>query len=531
MEESTVEFQKYLKMIIKRRRLFIVLSLCIMTVIVWGSYLLPKKYEASSTIFVESNVIKELVKGIAITPEMGDRVKIVGYTLMSRGLVAETLKALDIDAQKKTTADFEKAITDFQSRTNIELKLKENIFMVSLQDENPRIARDYINTLVSKYVEMNVAAKKEEAFGASTFLDEQVAQAKANLDRVEQEIIEYRKLKGVYIAKDETSILGEIRTYNGQIEQIRMRRNELAALKASLGKQLKGEEPMIPVFTSGRTGSVEGRGPMTAKDRQIAQLEERLKQLLVRFTDNYPEVVKLKTEIEVLKRQKKSATDSGDTDDASSEESLSTVNPTYQQLKDKYLAAESELSALDANQSHLAGLIRQREADLRSLPTEKKRLIELENDRNAQKTVYDQLKIRLEQSQISKQMEVSDKSTTFRIVDPAVLSQKPVSPNRIMLILMGIVVGLGGGFGIIFLMDFFRSSFKDVQSVKDLGLPVLAVIPRMVDQVVLLQEAKKDKVLYAAAAGCFLVLVCVPLVLELLGVTIIDSVFNRLLRG
>lgn len=527
MEQSNVEIKKYLKMVVKKRRLFIALSLVLMSVIVWGSFLLTKQYEAASTVFIESNVISRLVSGIAISPSMGDRIKVLRYAMLSRGMISSTLRAMDADTKTRSDREFEEMVTAFQERTRLTMK-GDDLFIVSLRDKDPKFARDYVNTLVRKYVEESLSSKKEEAYGATRFLEEQVAQGKERLDKIEQEIINYRKAKGIYISRNEQIIIDEIKSFRTDLDNMAMKKNELAATRDSIKKQLRGEEPMIAILTTGRSAKV-GDIPMSTADRQISALEDRMKQLLVRFTQNYPEVVKLKAEIEVLKKQKSNepASDEGGSGYSLTEDSMSTVNPAYQQLKDRLHTVEAELSGVEAKYKHIAGQIGAREGELRALPEEKKKLAELETERNTQKELYDQLRMRLEQSQVSKQMEVSDKASTFRIVDPAVIPQRHASPNRVVIIVMGILAGLGGGIGGVYLREMLDSTVKNADTLKGLGLPVLAVVPKIIDEAEEQKENKQDRMIYLLAGG-YMFVICMALVHELAGFTYIDNVLSAL---
>src|SRR5512139_590448 len=206
MELPTAELKKHFKVVLKMKTLFIVLSLCIMSVVIWGSYFLPKKYMAESTVFIEHNVIKELVKDIAITPSMEDRLRVLRYAMLSRGLILRVFKDLDLDSKARNDKELEDMIQDFQQRTSIAVK-GNDLFIVSILDQSPKLARDYVNTLVRRYVEENTTSKREEAYGAGKFLNEQIVVQKTKLDKAEDAVIKYRQDKGLYLAVDEKSII------------------------------------------------------------------------------------------------------------------------------------------------------------------------------------------------------------------------------------------------------------------------------------------------------------------------------------
>ena len=118
------------------------------------------------------------------------------------------------------------------------------------------------------------------------------------------------------------------------------------------------------------------------------------------------------------------------------------------------------------------------------------------------------------QSEVSKQMEVQDKCATFRIVDPAILPTKPVSPNRVKIILLGIFAGFAGAFGLLLLVDNMDTSVKTVNTLKTLGLPVLATIPKIRVEDELIKQRRKDIRLFVFTA-LFMLCVLGVLALEL----------------
>jgi succinoglycan biosynthesis transport protein ExoP len=515
MDLHNEEVQKYLKVLVRRKFLFILLSLCIMSVIVWGSYFLPKEYKASSMIFIERNVINNLVQNIAITPSMNDRIRVLRYAILSRGLISKVLHDLDIDAKLKTDKALEEKISDYQKRTDIDVR-GDDLFIVSIRDENPKFAADYVNRLVSTYVEENVSSKREEAFGASRFITEELSRLKDQVASAEEAVIKYRTEKGMYLASDEQSLVSDINNVQSEIESLRIKKSELVATENSIKSQLKGEEPFAATVLKRTDG---GSG-------NAAALEARLRQLLIKYTDDYPEVIKLKAEIQAVKKQEASKTVAA-TADLGLQAEESTTNPIYQDLRQRMLQAQADISALDARQKQLAAMRAARENRLRHIPEDRRVLSQLEQKRDIQKDLYDQLLKREGQSEVSKQMEVQDKTTTFRVVDAAVVPTKPVSPDRVKIILMGILLGFAGGLGGVLAAEKLDSSVKSVETLKGLGLVPLAVIPKIYNEAEHTRTAKKERLLYLYS-GLYFMLICSVLVLEIAGFTYLSDIATKL---
>jgi succinoglycan biosynthesis transport protein ExoP len=239
-------------------------------------------------------------------------------------------------------------------------------------------------------------------------------------------------------------------------------------------------------------------------------LQKRLQELQLQYTDSYPEIQRVKEDIRALDEQLKSG--HGNTKAVDS--------PEYARLA-------SELRALKQAEANLNSNIARNRALLHNIPAAKATLDNLEREKLSQKNLYESMLARQGQSEVSKQMEVQDKTTVFRIVDPAVLPFKPVSPDRVKLILLGILAGIGGGLGIILLKDQLDSTVKNVEMSKNFGVPVLAVIPKIEDPQLLLLQSRRDRRLYIAASVYFSLILAV-LVAEVADVALISKVISRL---
>jgi polysaccharide chain length determinant protein (PEP-CTERM system associated) len=481
-----MEYKRYLALALRNKKMCVITALLIMTAVTIASYVIPSKYEAKSTVFVEKSVISELLKGLTFTPSAEDKIKVLTYALNSRTLITKIIEELDMK-KGGGDAELERLIKQLQDHTQIKIKDKEGLFVISFQDRNPKLARDYVNALVRRYIDENTSSKREESYGATKFLSEQLSTFKEKLLKSEDEANAYKRGTGAVANMDPTSLLKDINDSQQRADELKIKQAQTETLIAGLSKQ----------------NSVHSNLPA---------LHKRLQELQLQYTDNYPEIIRLKDDIRALEEQKKSGAGTGRPSDS----------PEYDRLN-------SELRALRQAEANLHANIARNRGLLQNIPAAKAQLDSLEREKQSQKALYESMLARQGQSEVSKQMEVQDKSTVFRVVDPAVLPIKPVSPNRIKLILMGILAGIGGGLGLVILKDQLDDSVKSIDMAKTFGLPVLAIIPRIEDPQLVAIQTRKDRKLYLFAGMYFSIILAV-LALEFLGMTSVSNLADKVSR-
>ncbi|MDA8413293.1 MAG: hypothetical protein M0023_05835 [Desulfobacteraceae bacterium] len=482
MASREFEYKKYLKLARKNKTLCIVSALAIMTAITIASYLLPNKYEASSTVFIEKSIISELLKGLTFSPSTEDKIKVLSYALNSRTLITNVLDELDI--KRNGAAELENQIRAIQDNTQIRIKDREGLFVISFQDKDPKIARDYVNALVRRYINDNTSSKREESYGATQFVSEQLATFKEKLDKSEDAANAFKSGSGSIANMDPSLLLKDINDSQLRLDDLKIREAQLETTMAGLSK-------------------------VSSAQSNMPALQKRLQELQLQYTDSYPEIQRIKEDIRALNEQLKSGRGTARPIDS----------PEYAKLA-------SELRALRQAEVNLGNNIARNRSLLHSIPAAKATLESLEREKNSQKALYEAMLARQGQSEVSKQMEVQDKSTVFRVVDPAVLPFKPVSPNRVKIILMGILAGIGGGLLLVVLKDQMDNSIKDLDMAKQLGLPVLAVIPRIEDPRQSALQGKRDLRLYFAA-GAYFSLILAVLASEAAGINLLSKVISK----
>lgn len=489
MKETLKQIIGYLNALYRYKYLFIAVSLVVMTGIGVYSVTLPKIYRADTTVFIESNVIDELVRGIAITPRMEDRISVLQAAILSRDMIMKTLEEINSDVLTRSESAQQEYVARLQQRTRINITRQMDRFTVSIEDPDPYFAQRFINTLVSLYVEESLSSTREETYGANRFLQEQLDSFKVKLEAAEDRIIDFRRRQGVFFSVDESATLAQIRDMMNQVEEIELTEDTLRARQAQLNEQLSSTSETVDMVSE------------ASANNRLMEMENRLSNLLLRYTENYPEVIRLKFEIESLKQRLE------DPQTAQQERGgtrMTTTNPLHQQLQGQLYEVESELSSLAARKRNLQQNIAAREQQLKVVPEAQKELAILVQERDSYRSTYNDLLARMGQSEVSTQMEVANKAATFRVVDPAVLPQMPISPNMLRMLLLAVAGGFGCGLGLVFLLENMDSRIRDTAILDELGVEILAVVPNITDPAAQKRRYVKD-VLLVGFSGLYLV--------------------------
>jgi polysaccharide chain length determinant protein (PEP-CTERM system associated) len=338
---------------------------------------------------------------------------------------------------------------------------------------------------------------------------------KQKLDESEEGIIRFRQEQGIYMALNDKEVIGEIKKYNQELEELNLREKEVLARMTNLKAIVSGK-------TTSSSSTTLLTNSMTREDLINAR-EQRLLELSVSYTEDYPEIVKLKSEVEALRSRKDMPSSEGRPKHTRQE--MISSDELLVGIQHEIINDEAEYSAIQARKENLLSLIKEREDTLRFLPVGRKKLNDLEKEQQSYKEIYDKLLFRLGQSEVSVQMEIEDKATTFRIIEPAVVPIRPESPDRATIILVGMLLGIAGGIAGAIVRDSLDSSVKDLRTLKEYGIEVIAVIPMIKSEEIQRESKKRDKLFYSLA-GLYLSHILILLSLELMGFSYVYDMFS-----
>ena len=272
--------------------------------------------------------------------------------------------------------------------------------------------------------------------GAFEFVQSQLSEYKTKLDESDTAIRQFREKNPDIVPQTEGAVLSRLESFQTQKIDTDIKIKELIYKKESLRKQLSGEKELTVAMVT-TEGSPQAR---------LNYLNSQLVILMTKFTDKHPEILKTKAEIDDLKRQIARAKTSPE-DSAGTE--TSTTNPVYQQLKEELGKTDAEIESLKARSFELTRQQQLAKGVLGGMPKEQEEWTKLQRDRTVYQHIYDELLKKLETARVSKDLEITDKGTRFKVVDAAVLPVFPIRPDPVLLILVGILLGIVSGAGVI----------------------------------------------------------------------------------
>ncbi|MFO0754215.1 MAG: XrtA system polysaccharide chain length determinant [Thermodesulfovibrionales bacterium] len=484
----------------RRRYAALCTALVLFSAFVWGGIFWPKKYETSATVFIErSSLIDPLIKGVGVSIGVEERLRNLKNSVLSRNILERVSRKLGLHRGLQNEVQREGRIAELRKGLKVTVKSSRDereadLFIISFRGKDPVLARDVVNTLVSEYIEESVRSRRTDAYDAFSFIQKQLMEYKGKLEESDRETREFRERNPRMVPQSEAALLGRLEVLRSARSEADIRLKELLRKRDSLQKQLSGEREMTVAFVT-REGS-----PRT----RLEQLNGQLSLLMARYTDRHPEVIRVLNEIEELKRQSAQGKEQGG--EGAGYETAS-LNPVYQQLKEELSRADAEVESLRARSAELARQQGEVQTILGSMPREQEEWSKLQRDRTVYQKIYDDLLQKLENARVSKDLELSEKTASFRVIDPAMLPLSPLSPNVIVIMGVGFLLSVAAGIGAALGLDRLDPSYKEEEEIEaDLRLPVLGSIPSIVTEEDTRAVRRRDRRVYAAAGAYFLVL-------------------------
>ena len=464
----------------------------------------PDKYEASARIFVDTqSILKPLMAGLAVQPNVDQQVMMLSRTLISRPNVEKLVRMADLDLKAQSGGAHDALIDGLMKTLEIKNVGRDNLYVLSYRDVSPDKAKRVVQSLVSIFVESSLGDTRKDSNTAKQFIDEQIKTYLTKLQEAESRLKDF-KIRNIELQNaDGTDMAGQLNAVSGQLSQARLELREAENGRDAAKRQLEAEKLQNADITSRSLLQESAMSIATPEiDARIDAQRRSLDTLLQRYTEDHPDVAgarRMIKELEAVKRKEVQELRKTAMTNPASGSSNSLV---YQELNRLLAASEVQVASLRARVGEYeARLSRAREL-MKTAPQIEAQFSQLNRDYEINKKRYDELVTRRESAALSGDLDSAAGVANFRLIDPPRASSQPVAPNRLLLLPLALLAALGAGLAAAFIASQLRAVFYDARSLREaVGLPLLGVVTLVLDDTAANREKSDLKKFFGASAG------------------------------
>ncbi len=468
-----------------RRKWYIILPLVFSILISFGVYkYLPKVYKATTLILVQPQSVPEKYVQPTITDTVINRLNTIGQEIMSRTRLEKVIEEFNLYAELRKKVPLEEVVE--MMRNAIEVKVQEekkertrNSFTISFVGGEPKTVMMVTNKLASLFIEENLKVRELQAGGTSEFISKELLAMEDRLKRKDLEVRVFKERNMGQLPQQLDANLRILEQSQQQLrtvsEKIRAAEDRTIIFQGQL-EQLKKLEPRGDSLPNIREDPV---AQWNALKRELANMQTRLK-------ETHPDVIDLKKKIAALESQAEGKSKSSQEEEKITAKNLppprldSETERFYRQLTEQYNSALLEAKRLKEEEKNLKDQMALYQRRIEDTPKREQELMFLTRDYELLKTNYQSLLDKNLQAQMAENLERKQKGEQFKILDPAVLPEKPVKPDRNKILLIGALLGIVLGIGLTWFRESLDQSFRTVSDLEEyLGIPVLATIPNL----------------------------------------------------
>jgi succinoglycan biosynthesis transport protein ExoP len=418
-------------------------------------------YQATATIMLEpSSVPKDIIESTVITYS-DQQVEIVQGRVLTAASLAPVLKQIDPYPKEKNLSDAQK-VQQVIENTSIERvdpvtlkpQAESNAFSLHYNNPDPEIAAAVTSRLAQLFLTYNQARRSEAAGEATGFLQKQSEDVARQMHEVDAQLAALKSKYGEATPEFMMRNQATIEDTQHQLDNLQQQILTAQEKESELSLQLSQMSPNL----------ITQSGDLT----DVATVRAKLTEAEQRYTPDHPEVKRLKRALETLMAQSGNSAGS----------KVPPNNPQYLMTQTELKGARNSLASLRALDGSLRAKLARSRGLVQGTPTAEREFSAVLRRREVLQNEYQHTQDRLQSANLAETFESAQGGERFSMVHAPSVPKLPVYPNRIGLILLGLVFGSAlAGVG----AALAESSDKKVRTARDVvlpeGVPMLASIP------------------------------------------------------
>jgi polysaccharide biosynthesis transport protein len=503
MEPKPMTPEELLGVARRRKWSLILPALAIFALGIAVALLLPPVYKSTAAILIEEQEIPTDFVMTTVTSFAEQRIQQLNQRIMSFTRLLEIIQRFNLYADMKEKDTSEEIVDQMRKDTELKPVSAEIIdrrtgrpttatiaFSLSYQGRSPNTVQQVANVLTSLYLEENLKVRARQAKEATDFLENEMDRVKQELAEIDSRISGYKK---GHINELPEMLQLNLQTLSGIERNIEVTGEQVRSLREREGylqTQLAGLKP-----------HTEKEEELVSK-KHVEELKVQLVALNQRFSEEHPDVRKMRAEIAQLEEKlvtigSKRGTGSPD-------------NPAYVTLAAQLASTRVEVQGLQRQIEKLSAEAGEYRRRIAATPKVEEEYSTLMVARTSTQAKVNDLMRKLMEARVAHGLEKEQMGERFTLIEPPRLPEKPFKPNRLAIIVIGFVLGIGAGVGFAALREFSDDSAHSAEQLESVTqFPVLAGIPAIETARDARRKRIKRVAIAASAAGVILAAVLV----------------------
>lgn len=437
-DNDTIDLKKLFSLMIEKKKIVIAIIVVCTLIATIVAFVLPKSYQSTTLVRVKSSSSSmsgyaAMAAGFGIDIGGGSSGSPESYIelMKSREVLEPIIAELDLpdeDKEKLTAETFAKKNLEV---TNIK---KTDLITIAAYGKTPEEAQMISQGVADNFLALMTKLNKEDNSTTLKFLDERIKIAKEEMETAENKLAAYQQEHKIYAPDEQAkAIIANLNNYDTTIAQLQAQSEGDSAKLAGVTSQLEQQNASLLEYNvSDNTNIGNIRESIVNKRVELVGLQQQ-------FTDEHPDVIKAKEELNSLERSL-----SDEIAKAVNSQSV-TLSPVQSSLLKDKISTEVQISVNNASLEALKAKQAQAQESIATLSADSVEYMRLERNAKITGQVYTSLVQNYEQTRIQEAKDSMD----IQIIDAADLPKEdmPAKPNKKLIVVIGFVLGIMISFG------------------------------------------------------------------------------------
>ena len=461
------DFRYLAEILFRRKRIFLVPLILTPVLSLVISLLIKPSYMSTTTILLgKEDILNPLVRyetAVAMTDynRLGSFQKII----YSRPLIEDAIHKLGLDKGLKTDLQIESLVNDIRANIHV-IGLAADSFQVGCSAPNPIMAKNLVDTISRLFIDKSLQGSRREAMAAVSFIQKELDHYREELERMEGALQEFRQTNAETL-QQLVGLGGQLHDYVTKELDAELELKQEQLNEKLLKERLAGEKPMVvaqALFVQN-----------TPYQRQYQELALRMGNLLATRDKTHPEVQKLQREMDYIKallENEKQKNEASETQEVRS--------PVYQEVSARLEDTRIKIKVVEQKVSEFKRMAEATRLKLLSVPQLEREQTRMEGEVKLTREISDNLRMKLEQARVSREVEIEQQANRFTIIDPPMVPLARYKPIRKNFIVAGVAGGFCLGFLVVFMLEFADPRLvRPGDLTRRLRVPLIGALPKL----------------------------------------------------